>query len=111
MNGICCNIFRDQLKGKSKNAGSVILKATGLAATGVRQELEKLSEVNAVQVDESGDDSIEARIFPNKGKDGELSKAIFELAVEKGLTIDELRVEEGRLDELFREITLSDTAK
>ena len=49
-------------------------------------------------------------MFPNKGKDGALSGAIFDLAVEKGLSINELRVEVGRLDELFREITLSDTA-
>lgn len=99
----------DQLKGKAENAGSVILRAGGLAASGIRQELEKLPEVNKVRIDESTDESIAARVFPNKSKNGELSVAIFKLAVDKGLTIEELRVEEGRLDELFREITRSDT--
>ena len=38
-----------------------------------------------------------------------LPEAIFRLAVAKGLAVHELKVEEGRLDELFREITRRDT--
>jgi ABC-2 type transport system ATP-binding protein len=87
----------------------MILKAEGLAASGVRQELEKLAEVNSVEVLESGDNSIEARVRPNKGKQDDLAEALSKLAVEKGLTVTELQREQGRLDELFREITRADT--
>lgn len=99
----------DQLKAKAENAGAVVFRATGLAASGVRQELEKLAEVKSVNILESGDSSIAARVLPNKGKSGALPEAIFKLAVAKGLTVHELKVEEGRLDELFREITRRDT--
>ena len=97
------------MRAKAANAGSVVLKAQGLAASGIRQELEKLAEVNSVEVLESGDHSIEARVKPNKGKQDVLAEAVFKLAVEKGLTVIELRKEEGRLDELFRQITRADT--
>ena len=99
----------DQLKAKARNAGAVLLRATGLASTGIRQELEKLSEVQSVNVLESSDNGITARILPNKGKAKALPEAIFQLSVEKGLKVHELHVEEGRLDELFREITRTDT--
>ncbi|MCB1090261.1 MAG: ATP-binding cassette domain-containing protein [Verrucomicrobiae bacterium] len=99
----------EQLKAKAENAGAVYLEATGLASSGIRQELEKLSEVKSVTVLESGENGITARILPNKGKGNALPEAVFKLAVAKGLTVHELKVEEGRLDELFREITRRDT--
>lgn len=98
----------DQLKSKAANAGSVLLRASGVAANGFRQELEKLSEVKRVVIEaDAPTDAGEfaARIFPNKGKAKKLGVAVSKLAFEKGLTISEMRVEEGRLDELFREIT------
>ena len=98
-----------ELRARAANAGSVYLKAEGLAATGVRQELEKLAEVKSVELHESGENSVEGRVIPNKGKQDDLAEAIFKLAVEKGLTVKELRVDEGRLDVLFREITRADT--
>lgn len=99
----------DQLKSKAVNAGALNLRASGLAASGIRQELEKLSEVNSVEVVDSSEDAIHALIRPNKGKAKALADVVFQLAVDKGLTIHELHVREGRLDELFREITRTDT--
>ena len=99
----------DQLKSKAVNAGALELHASGLAASGIRQELEKLSEVKTVEVLDSSSDSIQALIRPNKGKAKALADVVFQLAVDKGLTIHELHVREGRLDELFREITRTDT--
>ena len=98
----------DELKAKSSNAGSVLLRASGLAGSGIQAELEKLSESRSVTVEESTDDGIVARILPAKGKGKDLGKAVSDLCQEKKLTINELRVEEGRLDELFREITKTD---
>jgi len=98
----------DELKARAKGAGSVLLRASGLAGSGIKQELEKLSEVKKVEASESDDDGAVLRIFPAKGKAKDLSTAVFGMCKEKNLTVDELRVEEGRLDDLFREITKSD---
>ncbi|MCB1236573.1 MAG: ABC transporter ATP-binding protein, partial [Verrucomicrobiae bacterium] len=98
----------EQLKNKAENAGAVLVSVTGSAVASLRPELEKLSEVNRVESVESGDHAVTVRVFPNKGKGGALSAAIFKAAVDKNLTIQELKVEEGRLDELFRQITRSD---
>ncbi len=98
----------DELKAKSANAGSVLLRATGLAGSGIEAELEKLSESRSFKIEESNDEGIVARILPAKGKGKDLGSAVSALCRTKNLTIEELRVEEGRLDELFREITKTD---
>ncbi len=99
----------EELKAKSERAGSLVVKAKGLAASGIRQELEKLSESRKVETLESGDDWVRVRILPNKGKAKSLPEAVFKLAVEKNLVLEELAQEEGRLDDVFRQITQSDT--
>lgn len=98
----------DELKARSANAGSVILRAKGLAGSGIQSELEKLPESRSVVVEESNEEGIVARILPAKGKGKNLGPAVSALCHDKKLKIEELRVEEGRLDELFREITKTD---
>jgi len=99
----------DELKARSSNAGSVRLKASGLAGSGIQAELEKLSSAREVEVISSYDNGLEARILPAKGKGGELGKQVSGVCQDKKLTVEELHVEEGRLDELFREITKTDS--
>ena len=48
------------------------------------------------------------RVFPKGNTNGQLARSIAE--VTQGWKIEELHTEEGRLDEVFRSITLSDTA-
>ena len=100
----------DELKNQAAHAGVVVARLRGLAGTGIKQELEKLSEAGGLEVSESGDNSICARVDPAKGKSSEdLSSAIFTMAVDKNLTVEELKIEEGRLDDVFRQVTESDT--
>ena len=50
------------------------------------------------------------RVFPKKnGARGELARAIAEVAVAERWKMEELHTEEGRLDEVFRNITLPET--
>ncbi len=99
----------NELKNQAAHAGVVVARLKGLAGSGIKQELEKLSEAKGLEVCESGDDSICARVDPAKGKSSEdLSAAIFDMAVEKNLTVQELKIEEGRLDDIFRQVTESD---
>jgi len=101
----------EELKAKATNAGTVVLRATGLAGSGIRAELEKLDATASVEVVESSDEGLTARIQPAKGKADQLSAAVFGLCKDKSLTVHELKVEEGRLDLLFREITKKETEK
>jgi ABC-2 type transport system ATP-binding protein len=98
----------DELKSRASSAGNIILKASGLAGSGIQKELEKLSEVGKVKVIDSDGDGIHAGITPAKGKGHKLNAAIFKLCKEKELSVLELSVDTGRLDDLFREITKSD---
>tara|TARA_R110002096_G_scaffold85802_20_gene197906 strand:- start:1196 stop:2146 length:951 start_codon:yes stop_codon:yes gene_type:complete len=99
----------EELKARSTNAGSIILKVTGLAGSGIQSELEKLAASREVVVIESNDEGLHARILPAKGKSGDLGTEVSKICKDKNLTVEELHVEEGRLDELFREITKTDS--
>ena len=105
----------EELKARSAGAGSVYLEASGLGGNVVKKELEKLPEVDSVEVNSSDDDSFSLTISPAPKKKGKkkgqaipLSEAVFEFCKRKNLKVSELTVESGRLDELFREITKSD---
>lgn len=98
----------DELKARATNAGAVRLRAKGLAGTGIQKELEKIESADKVEVIDSSDNGITARIYPAKGKTTGLSGEVYRVCKDKNLDVEELRVEEGRLDVLFREITKSD---
>jgi ABC-2 type transport system ATP-binding protein len=51
------------------------------------------------------------RAYPRRNSaSDELSRALGDLAIRERWQLEELHTEEGRLDEVFRNITLSDTA-
>jgi ABC-2 type transport system ATP-binding protein len=96
-----------ELKLRSENAGAVILRLlTGSAGT-VKSKLDQVSVVErSLVVSES---PLTVRAYPRKNSSGEeLSRAVGELALRERWQIQELHMEEGRLDEVFRNITLSD---
>lgn len=95
------------LKLRSENAGAVILRLlTGSAGT-VKSKLEQVSVVERSLV--LSESPLTVRAYPRKNSSGEeLSRAVGELALRERWQIQELHMEEGRLDEVFRSITLSD---
>ncbi len=99
----------DQLKNKSKNAGSVVLRLNGVEKSVLTKEIEKLSEVKSTDpVTSLYGEEVALRVFPAKGKSEKLVSALSKVVAEKGGDLKELKMEQGRLDELFREITKSD---
>jgi ABC-2 type transport system ATP-binding protein len=101
-----------ELKGKAENAGAFRVTVSGLAGAGIRQEIQKLSAVKAVDVIASTDNALEATIVPAlRSANGGLGEAIYRLCVEKGWVLRELTRHEGRLDEVFRQMTRSDTER
>jgi ABC-2 type transport system ATP-binding protein len=109
---IVANGTPSELKQKAEGAGAVLVRVAGLAASALQQALSPMAAVRKVVVVEETPGGVCARIFPQaKGHGAPLSKAIYELAVKSAWQLEELHTEEGRMDEVFRAITLSDTAK
>jgi len=107
---IVANGTPEQLKQKSDFAGAVLLVARGTHGT---QLVEKLSGVanarrTAIVKEENG--RVWARVYPkSESKNGDLARNV--LAAASAWQVEELHTEEGRLDEVFRSITLPDTGK
>ena len=100
-----------ELRSRHDLAGSVSLRVLGTAAETVRARLHALPAAGRVTV--SGDSGlVTARVFPReKMLHGDLARSLAELANREGWKFDELRTEEGRLDDVFRNITRPETVK
>ena len=99
-----------ELRQRSEWAGAVTLRLRGQAAGTVTTKLYTVSLVKKVNVVEEKDGRVTVRVFPKQAcPNGELAKAIGEAV--HGWNIELLQAEEGRLDEVFRNITMPDTAK
>ncbi len=101
----------DELRRRSRFSGAATLRFRGTPVEAVKSALESLPEVqNVVVLDKDGDRAA-VRAFPKPvdGKPADAVPAVARLVREKGWEFEELRREEGRLDEVFRQITLSET--
>jgi gliding motility-associated transport system ATP-binding protein len=97
---IVANGTPQELRGMSELAGAVTLQAKGAS-------LERLSTLGRV---ESLDGAF--RIYPkDKSKSAELAQDVIELVNHHGWKVEGMFSEHGELDEVFRRITLPDTAK
>jgi ABC-2 type transport system ATP-binding protein len=109
---IVANGTPEELKSRAPNAGAVWLRVKGVPALALTDELSGIASAASAEVmkDEAG--IVEIRVYPDHAKAGAgLTGEVAELAAQQKWTIDELRTEEGRLDEIFRAITLPDTVK
>ncbi len=96
------------LRMRSDQAGAVLLKVVEGSAASVKAKIDQVSGVErCVVVSES---PVTVRAFPRKSASrDELARAIGETAARERWQIQELHTEEGRLDEVFRSITLPDS--
>lgn len=101
-----------ELKARADAAGSVHLRVRGVAAETLKSKLGALSVVGRVQLQDNADGSLSARAFPrDKSTRADLAQSIAQTATQSGWSFDELHTEEGRLDDVFRAITLPDSVK
>jgi len=98
----------DELKARASGAGAVAVKITGMAGSGIRSELMALSGVAGILDEEAGESVFSGKVLPAK-PGGNLPEEIFNLCKEKQWVLEELHLEQGRLDDVFREITVADT--
>ena len=106
---IVANGTPQELRQKSEWAGAVTLRVRNVAAGTVSTRLYQVPQVKRVTVVEDKDGHVTVRAFPRSGANGALVAAVGEAARE--WQIEQLQAEEGRLDEVFRSITMPDTAK
>ena len=99
-----------ELKLRSEQAGAVTLRLVDGNAAEVSAKVHQVAGVDRVAV--VSERPLAVRAFPQKnaGSD-DVARAIGELAFKERWALQGLQVEEGRLDEVFRSITLPDTKK
>src|SRR5690242_9418324 len=105
---IVANGTPEELRRKSDAAGAVTLRVSGITAAALNQKLTQLSTVKRMAVLKEESTSVTARVFPKNNGNGVLASSIADAA--QGWRIEELHTEEGRLDDVFRDITMPDTA-
>ena len=105
---IVANGTPHELRQKSEWAGAVTLRVNGINGTSLNQKLSQLPVVKKMTVLREDATSVTVRIYPRGNVNGALAANIADAA--QGLRIEELHTEEGRLDEVFRSITMPDTA-
>jgi ABC-2 type transport system ATP-binding protein len=104
---IVANGTPQELRGRSESAGVVTLRVRGVAAAALQQRLSQLSTVGKTAIVKEDGSSVVARVVPKPGANGALATSIAEAAA--GWRIEELHTDEGRLDDVFRSITLPET--
>jgi gliding motility-associated transport system ATP-binding protein len=98
-----------ELKQRSKYAGAVRVRLAQDDSS-VAQKLSQIAGVGEVVT--LGQSPLAVRVFPKeKNAVRDLARIIGEAAAREGWPLDELYTEEGRLDDVFRNITIPDTTQ
>jgi len=96
------------LKMRSTQAGAVTLQLMDGNSQAVAAKVGAVQGIDHVEV--LGERPLMVRAYPNKRTaSDDAARAIGDLAKKENWPLQQLRVEEGRLDEVFRSITLPDT--
>jgi ABC-2 type transport system ATP-binding protein len=100
-----------ELKQRSEIAGAVSVRVTGVPAEAVKLRLSDAPGAKRAAIIKQDDTHVWARVYPKgMNSNGALARGVAEVTTREGWKIEELHTEEGRLDEVFRTITLPDTA-
>jgi ABC-2 type transport system ATP-binding protein len=98
-----------ELRRRSEWAGAVTLVVRGASTATITQKLGQLPSAKRVAVGDESGARLTVTVFPKPNQDGDLTRAVLDAS--QGWAVEELRTEAGRLDEVFRSITLPDTLK
>ena len=87
------------------------LKVLGVPAAQVKDRVGSAGGVKKVNIVQEMDSVAWVRVYPqSKIMNGNLAREVALVAGREGWKVEELHTEEGRLDEVFRRITMPDTA-
>jgi ABC-2 type transport system ATP-binding protein len=100
---VVCDGTPAELEARSPLHNAVTLAVRGGTANGTQQALRNLSGVSAVEILGELDGVARLQIYPKNGQS--IVNSVSAAVREHGWKVEELRVERGRLDEVFRAIT------
>ena len=107
---VVANGTPNELKAKSELANSYTVSVSGTEAALVRDKLGSVVQSSKVTIVNDKPPIVVARVFPKSADgEGELGRAIFDIASQNNWKVSEIKKEEGRMDDIFRNITLPDT--
>lgn len=108
---IVANGTPEELKARADNAGAVMIVLAGPTPEAINAKLASVVAVRKSELLPSDPSRTLVRVYPDKSMThgNALAGVLAELAVREGWKIEQLQTEEGRLDDVFRSITLSDT--
>ncbi|MEJ2639915.1 MAG: ATP-binding cassette domain-containing protein [Desulfosarcinaceae bacterium] len=92
------------LRGRSPLAGAWTLTLSPTAADAAAETLGRLDQVASVNIVNNSDNELKLRIFPTE-KDALAADKLVSEAAAQGLKVRAITTEQGRLDEVFRNIT------
>ena len=99
-----------ELKRKSESGGAVLVAVSGATAGQLMERFSNMPNARKTTIVKEENKEVWARIYPEaNSRNGDLVRNV--LTAVNGWKVEELRTEEGRLDEVFRSITLPDTAR
>ena len=99
-----------QLKSRSDQGGAVLLAVRGPTGAQLAEKLSRMSNARKATIVKEENGEVWARVYPTSDqRNGELVRNVIEAA--NGWKVEEIRTEEGHLDEVFRSITLPETAE
>jgi len=104
---IVANGTPDELKARAPLAGTIIVGLRGATWQSVEIELGKLRSLERSELISESDSRVTARLQPK----GDLLPEVLDLAQRQRWQVEHLNVDEGRLDDVFRSITLPDTKR
>src|SRR5688572_15640404 len=101
-----------QLRQKSDVAGAVLVRVSAITGAELKDRLAQAGAGRKVLIMKEDSSSVTARVYPKgSSMNGELARSVAEIAAAQKWRVEELHTEEGRLDEVFRSITLPETVK
>jgi len=103
---IVANGTPEELRRKSEWAGAVTLRVNGMPSEAVQAKLRGLRSAKKTIVNGAGP-RVTVTVFPRAAGDGDLTREVIDAT--NGWQVEGLRTEEGRLDDVFRSITMPDT--
>jgi ABC-2 type transport system ATP-binding protein len=107
---IVANGTPEELKRKSDLDGTVLVAVSGVVASQLMERFSNIPNARKATIVKEEKEEVWARVYPvANSRNGELVRNV--LSAINGWKVEELRTEEGRLDEVFRNITLPDTEK
>ena len=108
---IVANGTPEELKARSDRAGAVLMTVRAPSAAPVTDALAKLVSVKRSEVLNQEPNRSVIRVYPDPSRaDGAFTAQVTDEVLERW-TIEQLRTEEGRLDDVFRALTRPDTAE